>query len=343
VVANPVVAPVVSGPVVPGPVVSGPVVPGPVVPGPVVPGTAVTDPASGAMAPRSLSAVSSAMTPDAAGHGPVLPDAPVARPAGRPADSGWGWLRRAAEMAALAGGLPPAGRSAASGQDRPCYPRIAMRTASLEPGSISAARKFTALIMQRWGAADRSADASVVVSELLSNAVRHGLPPASTAPGSTRPGSTAPGSTALEGAASRGAWPAGGAAGPMPPGRAVLASAELGPAELDPAALAPAELAPAELAPAELGAADLGAAELVTAACPGPHAVRLGLLYSGCCVLCAVTDLSDQPPVPRAPDGLDEGGRGLHVVAALSDSWGCCPGDPGEAGKVVWATFLTAP
>jgi hypothetical protein len=178
-------------------------------------------------------------------------------------------------MAALAGGLPLAlplsGRTAASGRERPCYPRIAMRTASLEPGSISAARKFTALIMQRWGAADRSADATVVVSELLSNAVRHGLPPAA-GPG-----------TAPE------------AGGPAAPARA------------------------------------------------DRRAVRLGLLHSGSCILCAVTDPSNQPPVPRMPDCLDESGRGLQVIAALSDYWGSCPGAPGEAGKVVWATFLTAP
>src|SRR5215472_18759441 len=93
------------------------------------------------------------------------------QPAGPPMRAGDG-------CAGLPLALPLSGRTAASGRERPCYPRIAMRTASLEPGSISAARKFTALIMQRWGAADRSADASVVVSELLSNAVRHGLPPA---------------------------------------------------------------------------------------------------------------------------------------------------------------------
>ncbi len=213
----------------------------------VVSSTVVTDRAVGGRASAGLSA---------AGHGHALAGTPGVRPADRPSDAGWGWLRRAADMAALAGGLPLAGRRVASGPDRRCYPRIAMRTASLEPGSISAARKFTALILDRWGAADRSADASVVVSELLSNAVRHG--------------------------------------------------------------------APCSAAP-----------------CPARSGVRLGLLHSGSGVLCAVTDPSDEPPVPRLPDGLDEGGRGLHVIASLSDYWGSCPGAPGEAGKVVWATFLT--
>jgi hypothetical protein len=251
----------------PGPVVAGPVAATAVAASTVVASTVV------ASTMVASTAVASTVISHPAGHGPVLAGAPGVRPASRPADAGWGWLRRAAEMAALAGGLPLAlplsGQASASGRERPCYPRIAMRTASLEPGSISAARKFTALIMQRWGAADRGADASVVVSELLSNAVRHGLPPA--------------------------AAPAPEAAGAAAPAR------------------------------------------------PDRRAVRLGLLHSGSCILCAVTDPSDQPPVPRIPDGLDEGGRGLHVIAALSDYWGSCPGAPGEAGKVVWATFLTAP
>lgn len=256
--------------------VAHPVVASAAVANTVIASTVVTDPAAGSPASSRPVVTTSAVmntavsntVSHAAGSAHPLPGSPGVRPAGRPADPGWGWLRRAAEMAALAGGLPLGGRP---GRDRPCYPRIAMRTASLEPGSISAARKFTALIMQRWGAADRSADASVVVSELLSNAVRHGLP------------------------------------------RAAAPSA------------AQAASAPEPCAP-------LG---------PGRRGVRLGLLHSGCGVLCAVTDPSAAPPVPRVVGGLDESGRGLHVIAALSDYWGSCPGLPGEAGKVVWATFLT--
>jgi anti-sigma regulatory factor (Ser/Thr protein kinase) len=171
----------------------------------------------------------------------------------RAGDAGWNWLRRAAEMAALADGQRLAARAGEPGW--PCYPRIAMRTPGTAPDSISAARKFTTLIMERWGAADRGSDVAVVVSELLSNAVRHGLPPT--------------------------ARPASG--------------------------------------------------------------IRLGLLHSGPAILCAVTDPSDEPPVPRPTDWLDEGGRGLHVIASLSDDWGACLDVPGEAGKVVWAAFRTAP
>jgi anti-sigma regulatory factor (Ser/Thr protein kinase) len=179
--------------------------------------------------------------------------------AGPSPDAGWGWLRRAAEMAALGTGLSPASAGGpwyAGEPGWPCYPRIAMRTPGTEPGSISAARQFTSVIMERWGAADRSSDVAVVVSELLSNAVRHGL-------------SSAP------------AQPAAG--------------------------------------------------------------IRLGLLQSGPSIVCAVTDPSATPPVPRDPDWQDEGGRGLHVIASLSDGWGACLDVPGQAGKVVWAAFRAAP
>ena len=179
--------------------------------------------------------------------------------AGAAPDGGWTWLRRAAEMATQAGSLfpaAPAGVRYAGEPGWPCYPRIAMRSPGTEPGAISAARKFTTLIMERWGAAGRGADVAVVVSELLSNAVRHGL------------------------------------------------------------------------------AAGDG---------PAVSGIRLGLLHSGPSILCAVTDPSDRPPVPRQADWLDEGGRGLHVIASLSDGWGACLDVPGQAGKVVWAAFRTAP
>lgn len=71
-----------------------------------------------------------------------------------------------------------------------------------------------------------------------------------------------------------------------------------------------------------------------------PDRIRLGLLSVGHVVLCAVTDPSSQAPVLRQPDWLDESGRGLHLVASLSDDWGYCA-VPHQRGKVVWATFTT--
>jgi hypothetical protein len=191
------------------------------------------------------------------------------------ASAGWQWLHRAAEMAAAATGsvnVYPVGDGPVTGTvqaadstvpgaaplpdspDWPCYPRIAMRTPGTAPSCISAARRFTSRTLERWGVADREPDVAVVVSELLSNALRHGL-------------------------------------------RAPV--------------------------------------------CSMGRPIRLGLVYAGPAVVCAVADPSDEMPVPREPCWLDESGRGLHVIASLSDKWGSCSA-PGRPGKVVWATFATA-
>jgi len=71
--------------------------------------------------------------------------------------------------------------------------------------------------------------------------------------------------------------------------------------------------------------------------------VQLGLLQPGSCVLCAVADPSLSAPAPRTPDYFAEAGRGLQIVGALSDEWGCitCT-TPKSKGKVVWAMFLGA-
>ena len=51
--------------------------------------------------------------------------------------------------------------------------------------------------------------------------------------------------------------------------------------------------------------------------------IRLGLLQPGPCVLCAVADPGKTAPAPRTPGSLDETGRGLHLIPALRDQWGC--------------------
>jgi hypothetical protein len=77
-----------------------------------------------------------------------------------------------AEMAGLAGGgWPPSPDPAATG--RACRPRIATLTLGADAGSVRAARDFTVAILRRRGMAERSADISVVVSELVTNALRH--------------------------------------------------------------------------------------------------------------------------------------------------------------------------
>ncbi|MGN9760601.1 ATP-binding protein [Streptomyces sp. SD31] len=60
-------------------------------------------------------------------------------------------------------------------------------------------------------------------------------------------------------------------------------------------------------------------------------------------LVCAVTDPSDDPPVyPRTSDplDLDEHGRGLRIIDALSEHWGWTRRQP--LGKTVWAMLPTA-
>jgi hypothetical protein len=157
----------------------------------------------------------------------------------------WEWMRSAAQMAA------PVTNPGYTG-----YARVATRTLSLERVSVRRARDFTLATLRRWGVAALADDMGVVVSELLTNALRH--------------------------ACQDGNCDAGRRVGGWP--------------------------------------------------------VRFGLLCPGSSVLCAVADPSPEVPVMREPDYLAETGRGLHVVASLSDSWGWTI--PGQHGKVVWALLV---
>ncbi len=53
-----------------------------------------------------------------------------------------------------------------------------------------------------------------------------------------------------------------------------------------------------------------------------------------------VHDASPRRPRLRPPTNDDVSGRGLHIVAMLSDDWGI--EDRGVTGKVVWSRFKTA-
>jgi anti-sigma regulatory factor (Ser/Thr protein kinase) len=89
--------------------------------------------------------------------------------------AGFRWLMLAAEMAGLVnGGWRPSLQPGVAGLA--CLPRIATRTMSADAGSARAARDFTVATLRRWGIADRGHDITVVVSELLTNALRHALP-----------------------------------------------------------------------------------------------------------------------------------------------------------------------
>jgi len=163
------------------------------------------------------------------------------------------WLTPVLQMAAMASGnWPLAPRPARSRWT--CYPRIATRRPGTDASCVSMARDFTTATLRRWEMTGRADDVVTVVSELLTNALRHAL-----APGPDQP-----------------RWP-----------------------------------------------------------------IRLGLLQPGDCVLCAVADPSGKVPVPQEPDLFTEGGRGLHIVAGLSDLWGVTTAS--QTGKVVWAMFSAPP
>jgi hypothetical protein len=93
-----------------------------------------------------------------------------------PADgTGCRWLMPAAEMAGLAGGSwrsPP--DPARTGWA--CPPRIATRALEAEARSVRAARYFTLATLRRWGTAHSRQDIAIVVSEMVTNALRHALP-----------------------------------------------------------------------------------------------------------------------------------------------------------------------
>src|SRR2546429_7331359 len=106
----------------------------------------------------------------------------AAHPSQPAGSTGSRWLMPAAEMAGLAGGSwrsPPDPARAGWA----CPPRIATRALSAQAGSVRAARYFTLATLRRWGTAHSSQDIAIVVSEMVTNALRHALP----GPGDTGP------------------------------------------------------------------------------------------------------------------------------------------------------------
>ncbi|OSZ58414.1 hypothetical protein OQI_21855 [Streptomyces pharetrae CZA14] len=69
--------------------------------------------------------------------------------------------------------------------------------------------------------------------------------------------------------------------------------------------------------------------------------VWLGLTRDADRLTLAVSDPGDTPPVypPHGICALEEHGRGLFIVDALSEEWGWAPRPP--VGKTVWATLST--
>ncbi len=84
------------------------------------------------------------------------------------------WLAPAVQMAAVASeNWPLSAEPGAAGWA--CFPRIATRTPIPDARSVRAGRDFAVATLHRWGAAERCEDIAVVVSEPLTNALRHAL------------------------------------------------------------------------------------------------------------------------------------------------------------------------
>jgi hypothetical protein len=135
---------------------------------------------------------------------------------------GWHWLAPAVAMAAAASGASQRTPRLAP-TDWTCFPRLAMRTASPDTRSVGTARDFCLSTMRRWGVTGREDDVAVVVSELLTNAIRHALPQAGSpgGPQAGSPGGPQAGSPGgLAGSTGRSRWPV--RLGLVQPGQFVL-------------------------------------------------------------------------------------------------------------------------
>lgn len=99
-----------------------------------------------------------------------------------PGPTGCEWLAPAMEMAAAAGGNWPPVYAAPVALTAARFPRVATRTPGLHAGSVRAARDFTRATLQRWGVTTCRDDVAVVMSELLTNALHHALPPGAAQP-----------------------------------------------------------------------------------------------------------------------------------------------------------------
>jgi anti-sigma regulatory factor (Ser/Thr protein kinase) len=105
----------------------------------------------------------------------------LARSAGGDTGISCQWLAPALRMAAMASGnWPLSARPGGAGWT--WFPKLALRTPGTDARSVRTGRDFAIAITRRWGAAERGDDIAVVVSELLTNALRHALPDAGGVP-----------------------------------------------------------------------------------------------------------------------------------------------------------------
>src|SRR6266481_3433210 len=89
----------------------------------------------------------------------------------------WRWLETAVHTAWRSCRDWPCQQGGADGSWT-AMPRVATHTPTPASHAIANARSFTFQTMRKWGVVDRSDDVAAVVTELLTNAIRHALPQA---------------------------------------------------------------------------------------------------------------------------------------------------------------------
>ncbi len=183
-------------------------------------------------------------------------------------------------------------------------------TVAPDPESVTEARHFTLSRLDEWGLSDLADDVGLVVSELVTNALRH----------------------------------SGGAlAGGRRTGDAVHREDAHGPAPHEESPYGAAQYGEARFGPDARGANAFGTGAFSDPADPlgsAPSAIRLRLVHEGPWLLCGILDASRSAPRRKEPDYIAETGRGLHLVESFSVRWGW---RTLARGKVVWALFRSDP
>ncbi len=99
----------------------------------------------------------------------------VVRQPGGNGTAGFEWLKAAAEMA----GMTSSDWSLSAdsgGLGKACFPLAISQTLAMDGEAVRAGREFSIAALRRWGVTQRCEDITTVVSELLTNALRHAIP-----------------------------------------------------------------------------------------------------------------------------------------------------------------------
>jgi anti-sigma regulatory factor (Ser/Thr protein kinase) len=122
----------------------------------------------------------SAYVPRGAGERTVMTALPLSLAGNGASGVDCCWLAPVLQMAAMASGNWPLWPEPGS-EGWTCFPRVAIRSLDMKPKPVRAARDFAVATVKRWGAGECADDVAIVVSELVTNALRHAL----SAPGET--------------------------------------------------------------------------------------------------------------------------------------------------------------